>query len=156
MSEGEFSVCQFFRDDSYEYVCRFVDAASAAEKFKHYTTSVGAQIGTTVRVIITDGGDCTNAEWQFGKGHTYPPRRLEHEWHSYRDQVVPKGADAVQVEECRRAFYAGAASIHNVIMKMLDPTADATDADVQKMQDLVEELDAFALSVRPTNPKDAA
>jgi len=72
MSEGEFSVCQFFRDDSYEYVCRFVDAETAVEKFKHYTTSVGAQIGTTVRVIITDGGDCTNYEWQFGRGLTYP------------------------------------------------------------------------------------
>ena len=25
--------------------------------------------------IITDGGDCTNAEWEFGKGLVFPPRK---------------------------------------------------------------------------------
>lgn len=64
----EFSVCQFFMDGDYEYVCRFVSPEEAVEKFRFYTTNVAARIGTTVRVIITDGGDCTNAEWVFGKG----------------------------------------------------------------------------------------
>jgi hypothetical protein len=44
----EFSVCQFFADGSYEYVRRFVDAEEAVQAARHYTTSVGAQIGTTV------------------------------------------------------------------------------------------------------------
>jgi hypothetical protein len=74
MSAGEFSVAQFFQDGTYEYVRRYVDAEEAVTAAKHYTTSVGAQLGTTVRVIITDGGDFTNFEWQFGKGVTYPPR----------------------------------------------------------------------------------
>ena len=74
MPENEFSVCQFFVDGSYEYVCRFVSAEEAVRTSLRYTTSVGARIGTTVRVIITDGGDCTNFEWQFGKGVTYPPK----------------------------------------------------------------------------------
>lgn len=71
---GEFSVCQFFPDESYEYVRRFVSAKEAVEAFGHYITSVGAKLGTTVRVIITDGGDCINMEWQFGKGITFPPK----------------------------------------------------------------------------------
>jgi hypothetical protein len=71
---GEFSVCQFFRDDSCEYVRRFVGVQEAVEAARHCSTSVGAQIGTTVRVIITDGGDCTNFEWRFGQGIVYPPR----------------------------------------------------------------------------------
>ena len=70
---GEFSVCQFFIDDSYEYVRRFVDAKEAVLAFKHYSSSVGARLGTTKRVIVTDGGDCVNMEWQYGKGITYPP-----------------------------------------------------------------------------------
>lgn len=70
--EGEFSVCQFFEDESYEYVRRFVIAEEAMKAFQHYTNSVGARIGTTKRVIITDGGDCINMEWQFGKGITFP------------------------------------------------------------------------------------
>jgi len=67
-NENEFSVCQFFEDGSYEYVRRYVSSQEAAEAFKFYTTNVSASIGLTQRVIITDGGDCTNAEWIFGKG----------------------------------------------------------------------------------------
>lgn len=70
---GEFSVCQFFADDSHEYVRRYVDAEEATEAFKHYTTNVAAMVGMTIRVIITDGGDYINAEWQYGKGLTFPP-----------------------------------------------------------------------------------
>lgn len=73
-TEGEFSVCQFFENGSYEYVRRFVSPEEAVEAFAHYTRSVAAKMGMTVRVIITDGGDCTNAEWQHGKGITYPPQ----------------------------------------------------------------------------------
>lgn len=72
MTTGEFSVCQFFQDGTYEYVRRFVSAEEAVEAFKHYTTSVAAKIGTTVQVIITDGGDLTCAEWQYGKGIVFP------------------------------------------------------------------------------------
>jgi len=73
MIEGEFSVCQFFEDGTYEYVRRFVTAEKAMEAFNHYTLGVGAQLGITKRVIITDGGDCINAEWEHGKGLTDPP-----------------------------------------------------------------------------------
>lgn len=73
-SHGEFSVCQIFEDGSYEYVRRFVSAAEAVEAAKHYTTSVGAKIGMTKSVIITDGGDFINFEWKFGEGVTYPAR----------------------------------------------------------------------------------
>lgn len=70
----EFSVCQFFEDETHEYVRRFVGAREAVEAAKHYTSSVGAQVGTTRRVIIPDGGDDTVFEWQFGKGVTFPVR----------------------------------------------------------------------------------
>lgn len=69
---GEFSVCQFFPDDTYEYVRRYVDGGEAVAAFRHYTTSVGAKLGTTKRVILTDGGDCINLEWKFGEGITFP------------------------------------------------------------------------------------
>lgn len=67
-----FNVVQFFGDDSYEYVRRYVTADEACQAFIHYTRCVGAQIGTTRRVIITDGGDCINAEWKYNEGITYP------------------------------------------------------------------------------------
>jgi hypothetical protein len=78
MSEGEFSVCQFFSDGSYEYVRRFVSDEEAVLAAIHYSSSVGAKLGTTQRVIITDGGDCINWEWEFGKGITYPPELADY------------------------------------------------------------------------------
>lgn len=73
MSDGEFSVAQFFSDGTYEYVRRGVDAEAAVIAAKHYTECLGARIGTTVRVIITDGGDFCCFEWIRGQGITFPP-----------------------------------------------------------------------------------
>ncbi len=69
----EFSVCQFFSDGSHEYVRRNVSAEEAVRAAHHYCHCVGATLGTTRRVIITDGGDFTTFEWKFGEGVTYPP-----------------------------------------------------------------------------------
>ncbi|TAI61105.1 hypothetical protein [Bradyrhizobium sp. Leo170] len=69
---GEFSVCQFFEDGSYEYVRRFVGAEEAVRAARHYTSNVAAKTGIVRRVIIVDGGDFTNFEWRYGQGVTYP------------------------------------------------------------------------------------
>jgi len=73
---AEFSVCQFFQNGKYEYVRRYVSAEEALGAFRHYTSSVAARVGMVVRVIITDGGDCTNAEWKFGEGLVYPTKEM--------------------------------------------------------------------------------
>lgn len=70
---GEFSVSQFFADGSYEKVREFVSAEESVEVFRHYAKSVGAKIGTTQRVIVTDGGDSIVLEWVFNKGIVFPP-----------------------------------------------------------------------------------
>ena len=69
---GEFSVYQFFPDGGYEAAAQFIDAESAVTLAKRLTQTVGAKLGTTTRVIITDGGDHTVFEWQNGKGVTFP------------------------------------------------------------------------------------
>ena len=71
---NEFSVCQFFEDDSYEYVRRFVSAEEAVKAAKHYTNNVSSRLGLTKRVIITDGGDCIAFEWKHGEGVVFPPK----------------------------------------------------------------------------------
>jgi hypothetical protein len=74
MVMGEFNVVQFFPDDTYEYVRKFVSAEDAVKAAVYYATSVGAKLGTTRRVIITDGGDCINWEWKYGEGVVYPEK----------------------------------------------------------------------------------
>lgn len=71
MNNETFSVCQFFEDGSYEYVRRYVSPEEAVQAAKHYTASVAAKVGIVRRVIITDGGDYINFEWQYGKGITF-------------------------------------------------------------------------------------
>ena len=39
---------------------------------EHISNSVGGKIGTTNRVIITDGGDSCCFDWRFGVGVVFP------------------------------------------------------------------------------------
>lgn len=73
-TEGEFSVAQFFRDGSSEYVRRWVGPQEAVETLKDYSERPAAKIGMIVKLIITDSGDFTNMQWEFGKGVVFPPR----------------------------------------------------------------------------------
>lgn len=70
--KDEFSVCQFFADNSYEYLKRWVGAEEALITTKQLIESVGARIGTTQRVIVTDSGDCIVFEWKYGEGVIFP------------------------------------------------------------------------------------
>jgi hypothetical protein len=68
---GEYSVYQFFANEDYEQVAVFVDAQTAVETAHALTTSIGGRLGTTKRVIITDGGDYCCFEWKHGEGVTF-------------------------------------------------------------------------------------
>lgn len=61
---GEFSVWQFFMDETSERVLQNVDARTTVEKAKALTLTVGGRIGTTARIIITDCHDNTCFEWK--------------------------------------------------------------------------------------------
>lgn len=69
---GEFSVYQFFEDESYEKVRSFVGPEEAVRAAHHFCNSVAAKCGMTRRVIITDADDCTNFEWKYGEGVVFP------------------------------------------------------------------------------------
>jgi hypothetical protein len=73
-ARNEFSVVIWYPDDTHEYVCRFVGAQEAVETARRMTQTVGARHGMVSRVMITDGGDCTNFLWEHGKGLVYPTR----------------------------------------------------------------------------------
>lgn len=68
---GEFSVCQFFEDGSYEYVRRNVGPEEAVKAAHHYCYSVAARCGITRKVTIVDGGNFINFQWEYGKGITF-------------------------------------------------------------------------------------
>lgn len=76
MSNELFNVVQFFENGDHEYVQRGLEAGPAVERAKALTESVGGRLGTTHRVIITDGGDSTVFEWVFGEGVTFPTKEM--------------------------------------------------------------------------------
>lgn len=68
-------------------------------------------------------------------------------WQSYRNLVIPRDAPEIQVNECRQAFYAGAAILFHALMTALDPGDDPTTADLQRMADIQNELDEFGQQI---------
>lgn len=68
---------------------------------------------------------------------------LEAGWLGYRYQVVPATAGPVQIEETRRAFYAGAQLLFHSIMMTFAPGKEPTDADFKRIDVIHEELKAF-------------
>lgn len=67
-----YSVVQFFPNNMWERAMHEVPAEDALRHATHLATSVGAKIGTTRRVIITDAGDDTIWQWDYGKGLVWP------------------------------------------------------------------------------------
>jgi hypothetical protein len=71
-------------------------------------------------------------------------RSLSEEWSEFARLVIPDGASAMQVTEMRRAWYAGAASIFDLISGGLDEDHEPTDLDVAYLESLHQELKGFA------------
>lgn len=72
MEQELFNVVQFFVDGSHEYVQRAVTAEEAMQAAHRCAHNLGALLGTTARVIITDMLDMTCLEWVNGEGVTFP------------------------------------------------------------------------------------
>ncbi len=64
-------------------------------------------------------------------------------WESYRKLVVPDDAPDVQITETRQAFYAGASILFEGLMHGLDAGNEPTDDDLQRMDDIQAEINAF-------------
>lgn len=68
-----------------------------------------------------------------------PLGTVAEQWTSYLTKVVPNGASPTQIQETRRAFYAGAAGMYLILA---DP--DVSDERIeQHLTDLEAELRAF-------------
>ena len=71
MREGEYSVVEFYTNGYHAYVARWLDAEGAVNLARRCTDAATVIGGLVHKVIITDGGDCTNFVWEYGKGVTF-------------------------------------------------------------------------------------
>lgn len=70
-------------------------------------------------------------------------RLMAEQWDSFARAVLSKDAPAVQRQEMRRAFYAGAQGIMFGVIMALAPESEPTPEDLQIMENLQTELDEF-------------
>jgi hypothetical protein len=73
---------------------------------------------------------------------------LAAEWDNFARHVLPPSCSAVQRQEMRRAFYAGAESILFRVIQSFAPEAEPTEADLMLMSDVNQELIDFAAAVK--------
>jgi hypothetical protein len=66
---------------------------------------------------------------------------IERGWRSYRDQVLPNGAPPIQLQETRRAFYAGAKALLTVLTNDVTPLTE--DAGVRVLETIDKVLNQF-------------
>jgi hypothetical protein len=71
---NEYNLIQYFQDGTWEYVRQNVSAEEAIMTSKRYVTSVAAKTGIVRRVMVTDGDDFCNFDWQYGRGIVFPTR----------------------------------------------------------------------------------
>ena len=70
-------------------------------------------------------------------------RLIEAGWITLRALILPRTAPAVQIDEMRKAFFAGAQHLFASIVSILEPDADVTEADLRRMSLIHEELERF-------------
>ncbi len=67
---------------------------------------------------------------------------LNTRWRTYKDRVIPRDAPSIQMIECRRAFFAGAAAIAEILTRL-----DGAPGTKQTLDDLNLEIRQFRLEV---------
>ena len=65
-----------------------------------------------------------------------------------RFMVIPPDADAVQISDMRKSFFAGAQHLWASIQGGLDPGSEPTDADLRRMSNIDEELRGFVTAMK--------
>lgn len=83
---------------------------------------------------------------------------IEAGWVGYRLAVMSPDAPAIQLEECKLAFFAGALHLFQSIMTIMDPGEEPTAADLMKMSLIHEELEKFGreFELKVTKSKGSA
>lgn len=68
---------------------------------------------------------------------------IEAGWQSLRTLSLPADVPALQLEEMRNAFFAGAQHVFGTMINMLDPDKEPTENDLCRMSMIHSELTQF-------------
>jgi hypothetical protein len=74
-------------------------------------------------------------------------RFIEAGWRTYAEHVLPAGANAIQKQETKRAFYAGVQCLWGVAFDIGDDIV-SEDEGVRRLESVTAELRQFVLDVQ--------
>jgi hypothetical protein len=78
---------------------------------------------------------------------------IEAGWTSLRLMVIPLDASAMQLREMRMAFFAGAQHVFGSIMTFMEEGEEPTERDLERMDKIHQELEAFIAEIRKRFPE---
>lgn len=83
---------------------------------------------------------------------------IEAGWISLKTMVIPNNASQIQIDEMRNAFFAGAQHLFGSIMSFLDEGHKETEADLERLSKISDELDQFIkeFELRHSKPEGSA
>lgn len=73
---------------------------------------------------------------------------LRGEWESLARKALPDDVSALQLQEMKRSFYAGAHALIRLMLTRFEKGTQETEADLQFMDDIDAELNAYFQQVR--------
>jgi hypothetical protein len=96
-------------------------------------------------VMRADEGERIRREalLQLSKELTDQGKLIEAGWISLRLMTLPLDASDVQLNDMRMAFFAGAQHLFASLMAIMDPGAEPTEQDCQRMEKINNELQIF-------------
>lgn len=68
---------------------------------------------------------------------------IEKAWVEYRTNLMPAGCSLVQLEETKKAFYAGSSALLDILLKAVGQGHEPTEADLFVMDGINRELLEF-------------
>jgi hypothetical protein len=78
---------------------------------------------------------------------------IEAGWTGFRLAVISPDAPAIQLDEMRKAFFAGSQHLFTSIMTIMDPGQEPTEADLERLTLINKELEEFAKNLLANHPK---
>lgn len=73
---------------------------------------------------------------------------MAEQWNRFAELVLPENCSEIQRQSMKIAFYCGALGVIGGLMSIFETGTESTDKDLQHMEDLHQELVAFALSIK--------
>lgn len=80
---------------------------------------------------------------EIAKHLTKQGKLIEAGWIGLQLACISPDAPQIQLDDLRMAFFAGAQHLFGSITNMLDPEGDVTDADLERMESIHNELLTF-------------